>query len=75
MNFTVLQDNVACGWERGCETGKEFKFTLTTNALLLDEKVTQYLNDQNIKMSNGTILETHSLKCDLAWKRLDCAIF
>lgn len=49
VNFTVLQDIVAYGRERGCETGKEFKFTLTTNALLLYEKVTQYLNDQNIK--------------------------
>lgn len=49
MNFTVLQDIVVYGCERGCENGKEFKFILTTNALLLDEKVTQYLNDQNIK--------------------------
>lgn len=50
MNFNVLQDLVAYGRERGCETGKEFKFTLTTNALLLDEKVAKYLNDQNISV-------------------------
>jgi uncharacterized protein len=50
LNFTVLQDLVHYGRKRGHETGKEFKFTLTTNALLLDETVAQYLNEQNISV-------------------------
>ena len=50
MNFAVLQELVAYGRQRGCEAGKEFKFTLTTNALLLDEIVAQYLNEENISV-------------------------
>lgn len=48
LNFKVLQELVDYGRKRGHEAGKEFKFTLTTNAVLLDDKVTQYLNDQDI---------------------------
>lgn len=48
LNFKVLQELVDYGRKRACEAGKEFKFTLTTNAVLLDEKVTQYLNEQGI---------------------------
>lgn len=48
LNFKVLQELVDYGRKRACEAGKEFKFTLTTNAILLDEKATQYLNEQGI---------------------------
>jgi uncharacterized protein len=50
LNFDVMQELVDYGRKRGCEAGKEFKFTVTTNTLLLNEKVTQYLNDQNISV-------------------------
>lgn len=48
LNFSVLQELVDYGRARGYEAGKIFKFTLTTNAVLLDDKVTRYLNDQDI---------------------------
>ncbi|MFX4262989.1 thioether cross-link-forming SCIFF peptide maturase [Pelotomaculum propionicicum] len=50
LNLSVLQELVDYGRERGHKSGKDFKFTLTTNAVLLDEKVTQYLNEQNISV-------------------------
>jgi len=50
LNFEVLTELVDYGRKRGNDAGKEFKFTLTTNALLLNKKVTQYLNDQHISV-------------------------
>lgn len=50
LNFTVLKELVDYGRQRGNDAGKEFKFTLTTNALLLNEEVTQYLNDHSISV-------------------------
>lgn len=48
LNFPVVQELVAYGREQASKKGKVFKFTLTTNAVLLDEKVEQWLNEQDI---------------------------
>lgn len=36
--------------QRGKETGKSFRLTLTTNAVLLDDAIIQYLNDNDISV-------------------------
>lgn len=50
LNFDVLKELVDYCRKRGDNACKEFSFTLTTNAVLLDEEVTRYLNDQNINV-------------------------
>lgn len=50
LNFGVLRELVGYGRRRGKEAGKEFKFTVTTNALLLDDEITEYLNRENISV-------------------------
>ncbi|MDR3072306.1 MAG: thioether cross-link-forming SCIFF peptide maturase [Clostridiales Family XIII bacterium] len=46
LNWQVIQDVVAYGRKREQETGKQFRFTLTTNGLLLDEEKTAFLNEE-----------------------------
>lgn len=50
LNFDTLKELVEYGHMQGERAGKTFKFTLTTNALLLDQEITRYLNDQNISV-------------------------
>lgn len=50
LNFEVLKDLVAYGRNQGERAGKTFKFTLTTNGILLDQEITRYLNDLNISV-------------------------
>lgn len=53
MNYDVLKDMVEYGKERAKEAGKEFKFTVTTNGLLLDDEKIEYLDREmdNVVMS------------------------
>ncbi len=44
MNFEVVKQLVAYGREREKETGKNFRFTLTTNGVLLDDEVIDFAN-------------------------------
>ncbi len=48
MNFETVRELVAYGKEKAAEKGKEIKFTLTTNALLLDDEKTDFLNRENV---------------------------
>lgn len=50
MNFNVVKKLVAYGREESAKYGKEIKFTLTTNALLLDEAAAQFLNRAGISV-------------------------
>ncbi|MDF9407024.1 MAG: hypothetical protein A4E52_01878 [Pelotomaculum sp. PtaB.Bin013] len=50
LNFGVLTELVHYGHKRGGERGKEFKFTLTTNAVLLNDDVTRFLNENQISV-------------------------
>ncbi|MCL1844844.1 MAG: thioether cross-link-forming SCIFF peptide maturase [Defluviitaleaceae bacterium] len=45
LNFDVVKKIVAYGRERERESGKNFRFTLTTNATLLDDKNIPYINE------------------------------
>ncbi|MDR3560188.1 MAG: thioether cross-link-forming SCIFF peptide maturase [Negativicutes bacterium] len=50
LNMDTVRHTVAYIRRREAETGKIFKLTLTTNAVLLDEDVVAYLNAENISM-------------------------
>ncbi|OPZ86686.1 MAG: hypothetical protein BWY74_03572 [Firmicutes bacterium ADurb.Bin419] len=53
MNFDVVKEIVAYAKSKEKEYGKNFRFTLTTNALLLNEEIKTYLNEnmQNVVLS------------------------
>lgn len=50
LNFKVVQELVEYGRAKAKEKGKVIKFTLTTNAVLLDDKITQWLNANDISV-------------------------
>lgn len=50
MNMPVVKHVVSYVRKREQETGKEFKLTLTTNGVLLNDENIQYLNDNNISL-------------------------
>lgn len=50
LNLDTVKAAVAHVRRREAETGKVFKLTLTTNAVLLDERTTEFLNRENIAL-------------------------
>ena len=48
LNFSTVQQLVDYGRQEAAKRGKVFRFTLTTNGVLLDEKVEQWLNEHEI---------------------------
>ena len=50
MNMDTVRHAVSYVRKREIETGKKFKLTLTTNGVLLNEEITQYLNENNISL-------------------------
>jgi len=48
LNFPVVQRLVAYGKEAAETAGKKIKFTLTTNALLLNEEIANWLNAEDM---------------------------
>lgn len=50
LNMDTVRHTVAHVRRREAETGKVFKLTLTTNALLLDQDIIDYLNAENISL-------------------------
>lgn len=50
LNMDVVRHTVAYVRRREAETGKIFKLTLTTNAVLLDDDINKYLNKENISL-------------------------
>jgi uncharacterized protein len=63
MNFDVVKQIVTYGDAAAEETGKNIRWTMTTNALLLDEKKADYLNQtmDNIVLSIDGRPEIHDL--------------
>ncbi|WHH59031.1 thioether cross-link-forming SCIFF peptide maturase [Petroclostridium sp. X23] len=49
MNFDVVKDILEYAKTQGVKNGKEFRFTITTNGLLLTDEIKQYINEN---MSN-----------------------
>lgn len=50
LNMDTVRHVVAYVRRREQETGKVFKLTLTTNGVLLNDEVTQFLNENNISL-------------------------
>jgi len=50
LNFEVVKKAVKYGKEESAREGKSIKFTLTTNALLLDDEKIDFLNRENISL-------------------------
>ncbi len=50
LNFDVVKELVAYGKEKAQAAGKAFTFTLTTNAVLLDQDIQDYLNENEISV-------------------------
>lgn len=61
MNFQVVKDLVAYGRSREAECNKKFRFTLTTNGVLLDDEVMEFANKEmaNVVLSIDGRKEVH----------------
>ncbi len=61
MNWEVVKDLVRYAREREKETGKNFRFTLTTNGLLIDDDVIDFCNREmhNVVLSLDGRKEVH----------------
>ncbi len=61
MNFDVVKQLVAYARERERETGKNFRFTLTTNGVLIDDDVIDFANREmsNVVLSLDGRKEVH----------------
>ena len=77
MNFQVVKDLVAYARSREKETGKNFRFTLTTNGMLIDDDVIDFANREmsNVVLSLDGRKEIHDrFRVDYAgkgsWERI-----
>jgi len=63
MNWDVVKQLVAYARSREKEAGKNFRFTLTTNGVLLDDEVTEFCNREmsNVVLSLDGRPEVHDL--------------
>jgi len=61
MNFDVIKELVSYAREREKETGKNFRFTLTTNGVLIDDEVIDFANREmsNVVLSLDGRKEIH----------------
>ena len=61
MNWEVVKKLVAYGRKREGETGKKFRFTLTTNGILLNDEVIEFANKElvNVVLSIDGRREVH----------------
>jgi len=61
LNFETVKALVAYGRKREKETGKKFRFTLTTNGALLTDEANQYINENfdNVVLSLDGRPEVH----------------
>ena len=50
MNWPVVQQTVLYGQSRKADTGKEIRFTFTTNAVSLSDEVSQWLLDHQVSV-------------------------
>ena len=77
MNFGVVKDLVAYARSREKEAGKNFRFTLTTNGMLIDDEVIDFANREmsNVVLSLDGRREIHDrFRVDYAgngsWERI-----
>ena len=77
MNWAVVKQLVAYGRSREADTGKHFRFTLTTNGMLIDDDVIEFANREmsNVVLSLDGRKEIHDrVRVDYAgngsWDRI-----
>ena len=77
MNWEVVKQLVAYGRSREADTGKHFRFTLTTNGMLIDDDVIEFANREmsNVVLSLDGRKEIHDrVRVDYAgngsWDRI-----
>jgi uncharacterized protein len=63
MNFDVVKEIVAYGRELEKHHNKKFRFTMTTNGVLLDDEIMEYLNQEmsNVVLSIDGRKDVHDL--------------
>lgn len=61
LNWQLVKDTVAYARKKEAETEKQFRFTFTTNGMLLDDEVTEFLNREmhNVVLSLDGRKEVH----------------
>ncbi len=61
MNWQMVKDTVEYARQREKETGKNFRFTMTTNGVLLNDEIIDYLNENmhNVVLSLDGRKEVH----------------
>lgn len=61
LNFPVVKETVAYAREEGMKHGKHFRFTITTNGLLINEEQMKYVNENmdNVVLSCDGRKEVH----------------
>nr|WP_303244178.1 thioether cross-link-forming SCIFF peptide maturase [uncultured Cellulosilyticum sp.] len=61
MNWQMVKDTVEYARQREKETGKNFRFTMTTNGVLLNDEIIDYLNENmhNVVLSLDGRKEIH----------------
>jgi uncharacterized protein len=62
LNFGVVKETVEYGKDRAKKAGKNLKFTITTNALLLDKEINDFINNNmyNVVLSLDGRKEVHN---------------
>ncbi len=50
LAFEVVKDAILYARQKEKHTGKSFRFTLTTNCVLLSDEIISFLNDQNVSL-------------------------
>ena len=61
MNFEVVKEITEYAKEQGKKHNKNFRFTITTNGVLLDDEIEKYINENmsNVVLSLDGLKETH----------------
>ncbi len=66
LNFSVLKDTVEYAHKKEAETGKKFRFSVTTNGTFLTEEMTEYINreiDSVVLSADGRKDVNDRLRC------------
>ena len=68
MNWQVVKDLVAYGRSLEEENHKKFRFTLTTNGVLLNEEIQEFLNKEMVETFVEKIEVDRERNIDIYWK-------
>ena len=55
LNYLLVKEVVSYARERGVEAGKEFEFSITTNASLLNDEIISFLKNYEVKIGRAHV--------------------